>query len=154
MSLARRKLMDPTTIAVGVSAFLGPFLPYLVKGGEEAAKEAGKKFGAAGWERARTLWGKLESKVDATPGAKTAVGRATERPDDKRVIGALELELEDLLKKYPELASELARELEDAKAAGVTVTASGERNIAVGGSVTGSTLTTGDQPRSPNQGRR
>jgi hypothetical protein len=47
--------MDPATVALGVSTFLGPFLPYLLKGGEEAAKEAGKKFGAAAWEKAQAL---------------------------------------------------------------------------------------------------
>src|SRR5438128_2417372 len=115
--------MDPAALAVGLSAFFGPLLPYLLKGGEEAAKEAGKRFGAAAWERATSLWGRLASQVEATPSVKAAVERAAARPDDKRVAGALELELEGLLKQHRALAAELEKGLEEAKAAGVTVTA-------------------------------
>jgi hypothetical protein len=146
--------MDPTTVAVGIAAIVGPLLPYLVKSGEEAAKEAGKKVGAATWDRASAIWEKLHPKVEASPSAKVAVERAAEHLDDKRVVGALELELEELLKQDPTLLQELADELSEAKAAGVTVTASGERSVAIGGGVTGSTITTGDQFRPPEPSGR
>jgi hypothetical protein len=146
--------MDPATVAVSVSTFLGPFLPYLLKGGEEAAKEAGKALGAVAWDRAQVLWGKLRPKVEASPDAKRAVERAAERPEDKRVAGSLELELDALLGKEPGLAAELAELLDEAKAAGVNVTASGERAVAIGGNVTGGTIATGDQCRPPESAGR
>jgi hypothetical protein len=37
-------------------AFLAPFLPYLLKAGEKAAEEAGRRLGAAAWEQAQALW--------------------------------------------------------------------------------------------------
>jgi hypothetical protein len=62
--------MEPAIVAASVASFIGPLLPYLVKSSEEAAKEAGKKFGDAVWTRATTIWGKLQPKVEATPSAK------------------------------------------------------------------------------------
>ncbi len=51
--------MDVTTLAKDVAAFLAPFLPYLLKAGEKAAEEAGKKLGGDAWDKAKSLWGKL-----------------------------------------------------------------------------------------------
>ncbi len=45
-----------------VTTFLAPFLPYLLKAGEKAAEEVGKKLGADAWEKAKSLWGRLRSK--------------------------------------------------------------------------------------------
>jgi hypothetical protein len=45
--------MDITTLAKDVTLFLTPFLPYLLKAGEKAAEEAGKKLGGDAWERAK-----------------------------------------------------------------------------------------------------
>jgi hypothetical protein len=50
---------DLAQTAAQLVQFLAPFLPYLLKAGEEAAQEAGKKFGADAWEQAKALWGKL-----------------------------------------------------------------------------------------------
>lgn len=38
-----------------LTAFLAPFLPYLLKIGEKAAEEGGKRFGTAAWEQAKAL---------------------------------------------------------------------------------------------------
>ena len=37
--------MDVTTLAKNLVVFLTPFLPYLLKAGEKAAEETGKKLG-------------------------------------------------------------------------------------------------------------
>lgn len=145
--------MDPATIAVGITAIIGPFLPFLVKSGEEAAKEAGKRFGAATWERVSGIWSKLLPKVESTPSAMSAVERATARPDDSRATGALELELEEILKQDPRLLHELGKALQEAQVGGFTVSASGNRSIAIGGNVTGSRFSTGDQGRAPTPSR-
>jgi hypothetical protein len=92
--------------------------------------------------------------VDASPSAKVAIKWAAERSDDTRVAGALDLELEELLKQDSTLLQELAKDLSEAKAVGVTVTASGERSVAVGGSVSGSSITTGDQFSPPESSGR
>ena len=47
---------DPNEIARQIVQFLAPFLPYLLKAGEKAAEEAGRRLGAAAWEQAQALW--------------------------------------------------------------------------------------------------
>ncbi|MFZ0050270.1 MAG: hypothetical protein WAK96_00715 [Desulfobaccales bacterium] len=89
-------------------------LPYLLKGGEKAAEEVGKKFGSTVWDRATVLWARLRPRLEAKPAAQKAI-------------------------------QEVARWLEEAQRAGVRITvASGDRSVAVGGTVTGSTIIIGD----------
>ncbi len=137
--------MDIQTLAQQVTPFLAPFLPYLLKAGEKAAEEAGKKFGADAWERAKALWTKLRPKVEAKPTAHEAVQDVAAAPDDPDTQAALRLQLKKLLAEDEALAAEVARLWEAAKAAGVTVTAAGKRSVAIGGSVSGSTIITGDR---------
>ncbi len=67
---------------------------------------------------------------------------ALEDPDAQ---AALRLQLKKLLSEEPALAEEVARLWEQVQAAGVTATAGGDRSVAIGGSVTGSTIVTGDR---------
>jgi hypothetical protein len=137
--------MDTTTLAQNVAAFLIPVLPYLVKAGEEAAKEAGKKFGGDAWERAKALWGILRPKVEAKPAAQEAAQDVAQAPADPDAQAALRQQLKKLLSEDLALTQEIAHLWAEARAAGVTVVASGERSVAVGGSVSGSTIITGDR---------
>jgi hypothetical protein len=65
--------MEEATLPRDLVIFLLPFLPYLLKAGEKAAEEAGKKLGAGAWEWAKTMWGKLRPKVEAKPSIREAV---------------------------------------------------------------------------------
>ncbi len=130
-----------------LTAFLAPFLPYLLKAGEKAAEEAGKKLGEAAWERARALWEKLRPKVEARPAAQEAVQDLAAAPDDPDAQATLRQQLKKLLAEDPALAEEIARLWGEAQAAGVTVTAAGERSVAIGGDVSGSVIITGDRNR-------
>lgn len=136
--------MDISQLAQQLTTFLTPFLPYLLKAGEKAAEEAGKKIGGDAWERAKTLWAKLRPKVEAKPTAQEAVKDAAAAPQDQDAQAALRLQLKKLLAEDKTLAQEVARLWEDARAAGVTVVASGARSVAVGGDVSGSVIVTGD----------
>ncbi len=137
--------MDSQTLAQQPVGFLAPFLPYLLKAGEEAAGEAGKKFGAEAWERAKALWAKLRPQVEARPAAQEAAQDVAANPQNEGAQAALRWQLEKLLSADRALAAEVARLWGEAQAAGVTVTASGDRSVAIGGSVGGSTIITGDQ---------
>jgi hypothetical protein len=139
--------MDVTLLAQNIVTFLAPFLPYLVKVGEKAAEEAGKKLGGEAWEQAKALWGKLRPKVEARPAAKEAVQDAAAAPDNADAQAALRLQLKKLLDEDVSLAEELACLLSEAKKAGVTVIASGERSVGISGDVSGSTIITGDKNR-------
>jgi hypothetical protein len=127
---------------------LAPFLPYLFKGaklaGQEAAKKLGEKAGEQGFEQAKTLWEKLRPKVEAKPAALEAAQDAATHPDDEDTLAALRLQLKKLLAEDESLAQEMTRLLEQARAAGKNVTASGSRSVAIGGNVSGSVIVTGD----------
>ncbi len=124
---------DISQLTSQLAQFLAPFLPYLLKMGEKAAEEAGKKLGAEAWERAKALWGRLRPKVESKPAAREAVEDAAAAPQDEDALAALRLQLKKLLAEDPALATEIARLWGEAQAAGVTVAASGDRSVAIGG---------------------
>lgn len=101
--------MDPKLLAQSVVAFLSPFLPYLVKAGEKAIEEAGKKFGAEAWEQAQALWAKLRSKVQAKPAAHRAAQDVAKAPNNEDARVVLRVQLKNLLAEDGTLAAEIAR---------------------------------------------
>ena len=108
--------MDIKLLAETLTIFLAPALPFLVSGGEEVVRQAGKKLGEEGLELAKKLWGKLQSKVEANPQAKGAADAVAGAPDEEDVRAGLRFQLREILKADPELASELAALLEGADA--------------------------------------
>ena len=137
--------MDIVALAGAVTTALAPLLPYLLKAGETAADEAGKAIAGQSWEWAKSLWTKLKPKVEAKEAALEAAQDVAESPGNKNAQGALQYQLEKLLTKDQSLAEEVSRWLEEGKAAGINISVSGQRNVAIGGKVIGSTIITGDQ---------
>jgi hypothetical protein len=111
-------------------AALAPFLPYLVRAGQRAGGQVADELGDAAGQLAKDLWARLRPGVEEKPAAKEAVEDVAARPDDERARGALELQLEKLLRGDQGLARELAQMLEDAQRAG---TISGD--VHIGGDV-------------------
>jgi hypothetical protein len=136
--------MDEATLGGDLVVYLHPFLPYLLKVGEKAAEEAGKKLGADAWEWAKTLWGKLRPTVEAKPSIREAVEDAAAAPDDADAQAALRRQLRKLFAEDVVLAREMAQLWEEAKAGGVTIIAAGDRTIAAQ-NIQGSVVTTGNQ---------
>jgi hypothetical protein len=66
-------------------------------------------------------------------------------PDNQALREALREEIARALEEDEALAQELARLLEQSGAAGKNVIASGNRSVAIGGSVSGSVIVTGDR---------
>jgi hypothetical protein len=58
--------MDVTMLANDLTVLLARLLPYLLKVGQKAAEEAGKKFGGDAWDWAKELWAKLRPEVNTT----------------------------------------------------------------------------------------
>jgi hypothetical protein len=132
-------------------AFLAPFLTPLLQRTEEAAADAGARFGKAAWERAVALWRRVGGRVQEHPAAREAAQDVAAAPDNASARGALAWQLEKLLAADAALRDEVARLWQEAVAAGVTVTtvtASGERSVAVGGDVHGRVVT-GDTTTPP-----
>ena len=130
-------------LAQKIGAFLLPLLPYLLKVGDKAAEEVGKKIGGEGWERAKALWERLRRKKAVEQVAQTAAAL----PDNQALREALREEIARALQEDSALREEIARLWVEAETAGVTVTASGDRSVAVGGDVSGSLIITGDRNR-------
>ena len=137
--------MDIGALASSVTTALVPLLPYLLKAGEKAAEETGKAVAGQSWEWAKSLWTKLKPTVEAKPAALEAAQDASQAPEDPDTQAAFRLQLKKLLTEDQSLAEEVSRWLEQGKAAGITVTASGDRSVAIGGDAKGNTIVTGDQ---------
>jgi hypothetical protein len=119
--------MDPNSvmqIAKDLAPILAPFLPYLIKGiklsGAEFAKSLGGKSGEEVPEVIKQLWKKIEPKINEEPGAKKAVERVVENPNDNRVVGAFELILEEILKDN-NTRNEIIKLLSKAKGQGINI---------------------------------
>jgi hypothetical protein len=138
--------LDPMDL-VALTAFLAPLLPFLVKGGEEAVKEIGTKFGSEIWERAQVLWATLRPKVESKPAALEVVQDVAKDPANELAKAALRYQVEKLLSEDAQFAQEVARLWEEIAGTGKVsqVIASGERAVAIGRNAIGTTLTTGDQ---------
>src|SRR5215213_10822131 len=137
--------MGIVALASSVTTALVPLLPYLLKAGEKAAEETGKAVAGQSWEWAKSLWTKLKPKVEANPAALVAAQDVAQAPEDEELQTVLRVQLRKLLTEDQLLAEEVSRWLEQGKAAGITVTASGERSVAIGGDAKGNTIVAGDQ---------
>jgi hypothetical protein len=76
-----------------LTAFLAPFLPHLVRLGQEAAEAAGAKLDADAWNFAKRLWQLLRSPVEARPEAEAAVMKRAAGVDNDAVMEDLRTEL-------------------------------------------------------------
>jgi len=137
--------MDIGALASSLTAALVPLLPYLLKAGEKAAEETGKAVAGQSLEWAKSIWAKLGPKVEAKEAALEAAHDVADAPEDEEAQIALRRQLKKLLTEDQSLAAEVSRWLEQGKAAGITVTASGERSVAIGGDAKGNTIVTGDR---------
>ena len=129
---------------VALTSFLAPFLPYVVQAGQKVAGKAADVIGDEAANYAEKLWERLRPGVESKPAAQEAVEEVAAHPEDEDALGALRIQLRKLLEEDQELAADLTKIWQEAQAANV-VTASGERSVAVGGDVSGSTIVTGDQ---------
>lgn len=134
--------MDIGTLAGSLTTVLVPLLPYLLKAGEKAAEETGKAVADQSLELGKSLWSKLKPKVEAKSAALEAAQDAAEMPDDEDARATLRQQFKKLLAEDHSLAEEIQRSLE---AAGINVTASGDRSVAIGGDAKNNTIITGDR---------
>lgn len=144
--------MDLKLLADTLTIALAPALPFLVSGGEELIRQAGKKLGEEGLELAKKLWGRLWPKIEESPEAQSSARVAAKAPGDEDARAGLRFQLREILAADPELAAELAELLatsgagashkavvlgSGAVAQGAGAVAAGEGGIAVGGDVHG-----------------
>src|SRR5262249_43694420 len=120
------------SLAHSLTTYLVPFLPYLVKAGEGAGGETGKKLAGEAWDGAKALWAKLWPKVEAKPAALEAAKDAAVSPGDADLQAALRVQLNKLLTEDQTLAAEVEQLLAKAKAAGGSQGSADRRGVAYG----------------------
>lgn len=147
--------MEITALIQTIGPWLAASAPYLVKlrdiAGEEAIKEVVKeavtKVGSRVWDSAQTVWQKLSgSSADTKTDVTKALRDVAALPGDEDTHAALRVQLKKLLLEdsaLKEALSQLVTEIE--QSGGVTVTASGDRSVAIGGDAKDSTIITGDR---------
>jgi tetratricopeptide (TPR) repeat protein len=100
--------LDVASIATAVAGFLVPFLPYLRTAGEKMAEGALKKFGEDGYNRAKSAWARLGSKLGSQPGAAESLAELERNPGDIVALETLARQIESLLKADAKLAQEMS----------------------------------------------
>lgn len=99
-----------------LTAFLTPFLPFLLKlsgkAAEKATEAAAGKFGEASWAKAQAVWDKLRPKVEAKESAKEAALDVANAPEDEDFQVALRVQLKKLLAQDESLANAIAQILQ------------------------------------------
>jgi hypothetical protein len=129
-----------------LTAFLAPFLPYLVRGSRTLVEEAGKVVGEDAWGHATALWQRLWPRVEAKPAALDAADDLAQHPDDEEARIVLKRQLEKLLTEDDVLKADIARLWSNAEAANVVV-AIGDRSVVVSRDVVDSIIVTGDDAK-------
>ncbi len=129
--------MEITTL----TAFISPFLPFLLKLGgkalEKSTESASGKFGEAAFAKAQAVWGKLEPKVEAKEAAKEAAIDLANNPDDQDLQAALRVQLKKLLEQDEELFREIEQILAEDTPDGTSGTqivqnVTGNQNLVIG----------------------
>jgi hypothetical protein len=137
--------MDIQALAQWATTLLAPALSYLMTPGQKALEEIAKQAAGEAWQTARSLWDKLRAKIETKSAALEAARDAALNPTDEEALTVLRVQLRKLLTEDEALARDVARLWEEARAAGLTVTAAGDRSVGIGGDVSDTTIITGDQ---------
>jgi hypothetical protein len=136
--------MDVSELVKQLTLMLIPLLPYLVKAGEKAAEEAGKKVGGDTWDKVKSLWDKLKSKIAAKPAAQEAVQDVARAPQDEDAQASLRQQLKKILSEDEALATQVAEWLKQNAPSVNTVIASGERAVVIGRDANNNVIITGN----------
>ena len=120
-----------------LTAFLSPFLPFLVKLGGKASEKVGEKFGEDAWNKAKAVWSKLDPKVEAKEDLKVAAEQVATKPESEARKAVFQEELGTLLKDNPNLAAAIAQILQEDAPDGtsgnqIIQTVTGDQNQVVG----------------------
>lgn len=96
-----------------LTAFLSPFLPFLMKLGEKASEKVGEKLGEDSWNKAKAVWLKLHPKMEIKEDLKFAAEQVAAKPESVARKAVFQEELETLLKDNPDLAEAIDKILQE-----------------------------------------
>lgn len=145
-------MSDLNTLALQIVQFLTPFIPDLIKGGIEVGKSAAGKIGdlvtEKSWDKVQSIWGKLGKHENIKNAAETV----DKLPNDNDALAALRLQIKLVLAANDDLAKTLENIMVD-HGENRTVTAPGDRSVAIGGNANGNVIITGDNNKEENKNR-
>ena len=115
-------MLNSDSLAKIVTSLLTPAVPYMLKGWDQAWGEASKKMGADAWVLSKAIWIKLiDSLISKSDGEQSkayllkTVTDLSNNPSDEDAQAAFRFQLKKILKGDPELCSEVAKVIDDAK---------------------------------------
>ena len=137
--------MDLVMMAGMAATALAPYLKDILKSaGDTATEEAGQE----GYGLAKSLAAKLLPSGDADIITLGLAEECAKAPDDADALKMLELRFKKLMAENDALKAAVEKLLAEAQAKGATggvgQTVKGNRNIVIGGNVTGGAISTGD----------
>ena len=136
-------MTDLAVLAHDVTTHLIPALPYLVKIGEGAATETGKKLLGGAWDSTKALWDKLRTKVETKPAALEAAQDLATNPNDADSQATLRNQLKKLLNEDQSFATEIEQLFNKAKEVSGSQVSATHGGIAFGDNATGNIAITG-----------
>jgi hypothetical protein len=129
--------MDIATL----TAFLSPFLPFLLKLGgkaiDKSTESAAGKLGEAAFGKAQAVWGKLGPQVEAKEAAKEAAIDVAKNPEDGDLRVVLKVQLQKLLEQDEELGKAIDEIMREDAADGtagerIVQNVTGNQNLVIG----------------------
>ena len=135
--------MDISSLAHDVTNYLVPVLPYLVKVGEGAATETGKKLLGGAWDSTKSLWDRVWTKAETKPAALEAAQDLAATPSDPDLQGAWRTQLKKLLNDDPNFATEIEQLFNKAREVGGSQVTATHGSVAFGDNASGNIAITG-----------
>lgn len=125
--------MDVTPLIPYLAPLITTAAPHLLEAGKTALEKAFEKIaesvGEDSWKWGKAIVQKLWPKVSANPLALAAAQEVAKAPNDVANQQMLGLALQKILQADEALAAEIKQILAEAKAAGVNLVQSGDRNL-------------------------
>jgi hypothetical protein len=138
--------MDVTTLAPVVLSYLVQYLPVMIESGKfvggKAIGKIAEKTTEEVWKVAQPWIGRLMETIEDKTSAHNAAQRVAVSPENVKYQTALEVELEEILTEDRNLANEIKRILDQAKAAGKQISAD-RGGVAFSGNTQGNIVNTG-----------
>ena len=130
-----------------VASVLAPALPYLMGAasgaGQKVAEMAKDKLGEEAWNKATRIWDKIRPEVEKNPDAGKALKKVADNPDNQLARDALPSSLQELLEGMPPQTVNEIRSIVSVSKSEIHMVTADRGGIAVGGDVSGGTITGG-----------
>jgi len=111
--------------------------------GQKAAEAAKSKLGEDVWNKAKQIWDKLRPEVEKKPEAAGALKEVAENAEDELAKAALPRDLKKLLEGMPPETVDQLRSIVSEVKSETRITTADRGGVAVGGNVSGGTITAG-----------